>query len=52
MWPVLDSLPGAWEQLHDVGVGHLVFVAAWLRNLERYMTSWRNGNLMRFGVSF
>ncbi len=27
MWPVLDSPLFTWEQLHEVGLGHLVFVA-------------------------
>lgn len=32
MWPVLDSPLFTWEQLREVGLGHLVFVAP----LERY----------------
>ena len=27
MWPVLDSPLFTWEQLREVGLGHLVFVA-------------------------
>ena len=36
MWPVLDSPLFTWEQLREVGLGHLVFVAP----LERYHYFW------------